>query len=103
MAWITPTPARPKHASLRWTRWLFLAIGVAALGYVGFALLDAEIFQAYQDWRLDRAAKTARAPVAPYDTPASAVSVALASQDRSPRANLPRAADSGSTLGRIEI
>jgi sortase A len=33
---------------LRWTRDAFLVVGVLALGYAGFTLLDAKFYQAYQ-------------------------------------------------------
>lgn len=88
MAWITPRARGPR---LRWMRWPFLALGLLCLGYVGFALLDAEAFQAYENWRLARAAKNS--PVtAPSPPPSSTPLVATR-----------RTAAPGATLGRIEI
>jgi sortase A len=37
-------------------RWLFLVIGVAALGYPGYVYLDADIYQAYEKWSFDQRA-----------------------------------------------
>jgi sortase A len=45
----------PRRRAWRWTRWFFTIVGVALLGYVGFALTDAAIFQAYEKWQMDRA------------------------------------------------
>ena len=36
---------------IRWSRYLFFAIGILALGYVGFELLDARLYQADQSRR----------------------------------------------------
>jgi sortase A len=46
---------------LRWGRMLFLAVGVSALGFVGYAFAKANLFQAYQSWRFDRALRDASA------------------------------------------
>jgi sortase A len=52
MAWVS-IPRR--HRSLRWSRWLFFAVALVLVGYVGFALADAKVFQAYENWQLERA------------------------------------------------
>ena len=39
---------------IRWSRRLFFAVGILALGYAGFALLDARLFQANQSRRFQR-------------------------------------------------
>jgi sortase A len=39
---------------LRWSRNAFLAIGVLALGYSGYVLLDTKIYQAYQTRRFQQ-------------------------------------------------
>ena len=67
---------------LRWGRNVFLIIGLLALSYVGFALLDARLYQAEQARRFERALKETN--LARAESPAIAVS-------------------EGSTLGRIEI
>jgi sortase A len=42
---------------LLWSRRLFFVVGVLALSYVSFALLDARLYQAYQTWRFEQALK----------------------------------------------
>jgi sortase A len=76
---IMPTLTNP---ILRWSRNVLLIIGLLALSYVGYALLDARLYQAEQARRFERELK---------------------------ETNLPRAESSGiavsegSPLGRIEI
>lgn len=79
--WRIFLPARINPV-LRWSRNVFLIIGLLALSYVGFALLDARLYQAEQARRFDRALKETN--LARAESPAIAVS-------------------EGSTLGRIEI
>jgi sortase A len=67
---------------LRWGRNVFLIIGLLALSYVGFALLDARLYQAEQARRFERELKETN--LARAESPAIAVS-------------------EGSPLGRIEI
>jgi sortase A len=43
---------------LRWSRQIFFIIGILALGYVGFVLLDAKLYQAYQTWRFQQELKS---------------------------------------------
>ena len=42
---------------LSWGRNLFLIFGVLALGYVGFALLDAKLYQTYETGRFEEVLK----------------------------------------------
>ena len=42
------------NSFLRWSRYLFFAVGILALGYVGFVLLDARLFQADQSRRFQQ-------------------------------------------------
>jgi sortase A len=79
--WRIFLPARTNPV-LRWSRNVFLIIGLLALSYVGFALLDARLYQAEQARRFERALKETN--LARAESPAIAVS-------------------EGSTLGRIEI
>jgi len=48
-------PPAPATSFLRWSRHFFLAAGILALSYCGFVLLDAQLYQAYQDWRFQQA------------------------------------------------
>src|ERR1019366_665254 len=43
-------------------RYLFLAVGILALGYCATVLLEERLFQAYQSWRFERDLKTAQTP-----------------------------------------
>ena len=79
--WRIFLPARINPV-LRWSRNVFLIIGLLALSYVGFALLDARLYQAKQARRFERALKEAN--LARTESPSIAVS-------------------GGSTLWRIEI
>jgi sortase A len=79
--WRIFLPARINPV-LRWSRNIFLIIGLLALSYVGFALLDARLYQAEQSRRFERALKETN--LARAESPAIAVS-------------------EGSPLGRIEI
>ena len=79
--WRIFLPARINPV-LRWSRNVFLIIGLLALSYVGFALLDARLYQAEQARRFERALKETN--LARAGSPGIAVS-------------------EGSTLGRIEI
>jgi sortase A len=79
--WRIFLPARINPV-LRWSRNVFLIIGLLALSYVGFALLDARLYQAEQARRFERELKETN--LARAESPAIAVS-------------------EGSPLGRIEI
>ncbi|MGH9524035.1 MAG: class D sortase [Terriglobales bacterium] len=91
-----PIARRRKHPVLNIIRWVFLAIAVATLGYVSYSLTDAKVFQAYENWRLDRAVKNAdrSAAVPSRIHPASATAVEEV-------ARLP--VRRGDVLGRLEI
>jgi sortase A len=85
---IPPGTKRSPHSRfLRWSRDAFLVAGVLALGYCGFVLLDAKLYQAYQGRRFQQDLSILR--------PASA------SPDRVN--DLPVAATPGRALGKIEI
>lgn len=45
------------HSKLGWGQYTFFAIGILALTYVVFVLLDASLYQAYQTWRFEQAVK----------------------------------------------
>ncbi len=72
---------------LRWCRDAFLVGGVLALGYSGFVLLDAKLYQANQARRFQQQLESVRPPIA------SAGGVAILTAAPAP----------GGALGRIEI
>jgi sortase A len=47
-------PLRAKGHLLSRVRWLFLLVGVAAIGYSGHAYLDSYLYQAYEEWSFDQ-------------------------------------------------
>ena len=51
--WRVSHPTR-NGSFIRWSRYLFFAIGVLVLGYVGFVLLDARLFQAAQSGQFQK-------------------------------------------------
>jgi sortase A len=93
-------PQRRTQAVLRWSRYLFFAVGILALGYAGYALVDAKLYQAYETWRFERSLKSLEPaigsvrPLQPSPLPAQA---------EANRAKVGSAAPKGSPLGQIEI
>lgn len=88
------------QAVFRWSRYFFFAVGILALGYVGYALIDAKLYQAYQTWRLERALKNSKPAINSVEQPLSSPRPALADADR---VSVENAAPEGSSLGQIEI
>jgi sortase A len=80
-------PSMRARRFLRWSRNAFLIAGVLALGYTGFVLLDAKLYQVNQARRFQQQLESAKTPVA------SAVGAANQRAARPP----------GEVLGRIEI
>jgi sortase A len=99
--WRVSHPTR-NGSFIRWSRYLFFAIGVLVLGYVGFVLLDARLFQAAQSRQFQQELNGLKPPVG-SDEPLHP------SLPPPAEANLVRADSLGtagrgeSPLGRIEI
>jgi sortase A len=89
------TKAKYRGSILRWIRVLFLALGATMLGFVGYSFLDVTVFQAYQNWRLDRALTNLRSGPGTTGTTPALISSAAAAV-RAP-------ATPGTALGRIQI
>jgi sortase A len=88
---------------LRWSRNVFFIIGILALGYCGYAVLDANIYQGYQTQRFQRAreAKSSSHTDANVIPPAAVPSPMRVT---SPSAtNFGITGRAGSPLGQIEI
>jgi sortase A len=91
---------RRTQSVLRWSRYLFFAVGILALGYVGYALADARLYQAYQTWRFERSLKSVEPaigsvrPLRPSPLPAQAEADLARVESPPPK---------GSPLGQIEI
>jgi sortase A len=80
-------PSKPANRCLHWSACLCLVVGVLALGYCGFVLLNAKIFQAYQTIQFEEELNN----VGPAAVSADGVS-------HPPVAMIPRG-----VLGRIEV
>jgi sortase A len=91
---------RRTQSVLRWSRYLFFAVGILALSYCAFVRLDARLYQAYQTWRFERALKGAKPAIGSVEQLHPLPLPALAEADR---ARVESAAPEGSPLGRIEI
>jgi len=85
---------------LRFCRYLFFAVGILALGYVGYALVDANLYQAYETWRFERALKSVKPHI---DSVESLQQPPLPAPAEADRASVESAAPKGSSLGQIEI
>src|SRR5687767_11716900 len=89
---------------LRCNRYLFLAIGILALGYCGFVLLDARLYQAYQGRQFEQALKDLKPSVVSDEGPdPTPVPPALADGSRARVKHDVPAAIEGTPLGRMEI
>jgi len=93
---VIPLTTRTKRFALRGSRWLFLTLAAASLGYVAFSLVDAQVFQADENWRFSLAEKNARQPLAVAESNVP-TSFLANGKVRHPAIAL------GSVLGRIEI
>ena len=101
--WRMSFPTRT-NTFLRWSRQLFFIIGILALGYVGFVLVDAKLYQAYQTWRFQQALEGLKPSVVNGEyLPPPSLPPALAEANRARAEDLGMASREGSPLGRIEI
>src|SRR4051794_14657432 len=81
---------------LKWIRRLLLVLGIALLVFVGYSLLDAKVFQTYENWRFNREVNSSRSSVEtaqPELLPAS----------QTPPQIFQHPVSRGDVLGRIEI
>lgn len=96
--------ATRNNSCLRWSRYVFFAVGILALGYVGFVLVDARLFQADQSRRFQQALNGLKRPII-GDQPLHGSSISLKPAEADPvRAErMDMAGTGGTPLGRIEI
>ena len=85
---------------LGWSRHLFLIVGILMLSYVGLALLDAKLYQAYENWRFRQALKGMGSGESLHLPP---LPPALPEANHRRPESLRIAAGLGSPLGLIEI
>jgi sortase A len=97
-------PPRSK-SFLSWTGYVFFVFGILALNYVGFVLIDARLFQAYQLWQLEQAVRRIGPSIVKNETlhPSLLPAVEAEEANRARAHNLDLAVPEGSPLGRIEI
>jgi len=89
---------------LGWSRHFFLIIGILTLSYVGLALLDAKLYQAYETWRFHKAVKEMGPSIGSGDSlHLPTLPAALTEANHMRPENLGIAAGVGSPLGLIEI
>jgi sortase A len=91
---------RRTQSVLFWSRYFFLAVGLLALGYVGYALVDANLYQAYETWRFERDLKSVEPTVGGVEQVHPLLLPAPAEADP---ARVECVAPKGSSLGQIEI
>lgn len=99
------TPQRPTRtqASLRWMRYAFLIVGILALGYCAFVLLDTGLYQAYETWRFEKAREDVRQSTSSAPPPLSPQPPVAADVGRVRMERRSLAGPEGSPLGQIEI
>ena len=88
---------------LRWSRYLLFAVGILALGYVGFVLLYARFFQADQSRQFQQELNGLKPPIA-GDQPLHGSAISLKPPEADVRVErIGVAGTKGTPLGRIEI
>jgi sortase A len=91
---------RRTQSVLFWSRYFFLAAGLLALGYFGYALVDARLYQAYETWRFEQALKSVKPAIGSDE---QLQQPPLPGPVEADRARVESAAPKGSSLGQIEI
>jgi len=95
----------PRNTFLHCSRYLFFTIGTLALGYVGFVLVDAKVYQAYETWRFQQDLGAFEPSVKGGEhLPLPSAPPSTAQASRANAESLPVLSRGGSSaLGRIEI
>lgn len=96
----TPSPRRAAGVLSR-ARWVFLLVGIVALGYSGWAYIEAEVYQAYEDWSFDQEVAGRRPSVGAFLR--DQVAVRPVSSDTTPRAEADATAGSESVASARQI
>ena len=86
-----------------WAQYFFLFVGVFALSYCAFVLIDRWSFQAYQTRQFERALKDSQISTRADPEPTPSLPISRGDADRVRAENPPIKVLPGSTLGRIEI
>jgi sortase A len=88
---------------IRWSRYLLFAVGILALGYAGFALLDARLYQADQSRRFQQELNRLKPSIISGDSLLASSTLPAPAKENLLTAEPIYIAGSGRTLGRIEI
>jgi sortase A len=98
------SPLRRDNPWIRWSRRFFFVIGILALGYVGFVLLDARFYQADQSQRFQQELNELKPSIAGDEhIHVSSISPAQAKESPMRAERIDIAGVSRVPLGRIEI
>jgi len=101
--WHRDSPTRAT-SFLRWSRYLSLGIGILLLGYCGFVLVDARLYETYQSRRFQQALKSLTPSDGGAENLYSSSLPAAEAESNPTRTESPGIAGrEGSALGRIEI
>jgi sortase A len=92
-----------EHPWIRWSRYLLFAVGILALGYAGFALLDARLYQADQSRRFQQELNRLKPSIISGDSLLASSMLPAPAKENLPIAEPIYITGSGRTLGRIEI
>jgi sortase A len=97
-------PAMRATPFLRWSRYLSLGVAILLLGYCGFVLLDARLYETYQSWRFQQALKSLMPSNGGAENLHPSSLPAAEAESNPTRTESPGIAGrGGSALGRIEI
>lgn len=103
------TSTRPRshryqsYSWLGWSQYVFFTIGFLAVSYASFTLIESSLFQAFQSWRFERAAKSMQAPMGGADFRPQTLPVDREGVNDRRVANPVIAGRASPALGRIEI
>lgn len=101
--WHRDPPKRARRF-LRWSRILSLGVGILSLGYCGFVLLDAHLYETYQGRRFQEALKNLTPSNGGAENLHPTPLPAVETESNHTQAEIPDIAGRGSSvLGRIEI
>jgi sortase A len=96
-------PPKRTHPFLRWSGYLLCLMGILALSYCGYVLLEARLYQAYQSWRFEGALKSSKPPASSGELPPSPAPPAPPEATLTPAESRAIPGPGGVLLGRIEI
>jgi len=94
-------PGRQRQSHWRQSRYFFLVLAVACLGFYSYAYIDRLLFQTYEGWRFDRLPDRGRSAVAGSAEQTAAIGRVDYTPGRSRRSSKPPS--SVSIIGRLSV